>query len=151
MQSRIKISNKDCQIALQISSNPSNEKNLSDFTIIMMVPDNVIGESVRTEPVGGVYNVSKKSVIWCVSQLGSGEKFQLRAQFRMEKTVEKFGTSPSFPILVRCQSLYTQLSRIVVDCKDEPKGFPSDVKTKVARRFRVSHREKDPLTPTRQG
>lgn len=118
---------------------------MSDFTIIMMVPDNVIGESVITQPVGGVFNAAKKSVIWCVSQLGSGEKFQLHAQFKLDKPLEKFGQGPSFPILVRCQSLYTQLSGIEVDCEDEPKGFPADVQTKVARRFRVSHRERDNL------
>ncbi len=133
-----------CHVALQISSNPSNEKRLSDFTIFMMVPDNVVGPSVTTQPVGGVYEEEKKSVIWCVSQLGSGEKFQLHAKFKMAKGggASKNGTKPSFPILVRCQSLYTHLSGISIECEDEPNSFPADVKTKVARRFRVAHKER---------
>ena len=144
VQSRTKTNKKDCQVALQISSNPENEKSLSDFTIIMMVPKNAIGESLETQPVGGIYNASKRSVIWCVSHLGKGEKFQLHAQFKLDKTVEEMnGEKPSFPILVRCQSLYAHLSGIVVECEDEPKGFPADVNTKVARRFRVSHRERE--------
>ena len=109
-----------------------------------MVPTNVIGETLVTQPVGGVYNPSRRSVIWCVSQLGAGEKFQLHANFRMEGKVK--GEKPSFPILVRCQSLYAHLSGIVVECEDEPKGFPADVNTKVARRFRVSHREREAVS-----
>jgi hypothetical protein len=148
----VKTVNTDCQVAIQISSNPSNEKDLSDFTIIMMVPQNVIGESLTTQPVGGIYNASKRSVIWCVSQLGSGEKFQLQAHFKLERSIEstKNGNRngvppPSFPILVRCQSLSSHLSGVDVECEDEPRGFPADVSTKVARRYRVLHKERDPL------
>ena len=139
---RVKTNNMACHVALQISSNPSNEKNLSDFTIFMMVPDHVIGPSVTTQPVGGVYDDEKKSVIWCVSQLGSGEKFQLHAKFKLEQSAQSLDETPSFPILVRCQSLYTHLSGVSIDCEDEPNGFPADVKTKVARRFRVAHKER---------
>ncbi len=145
MQSRVRTRYTDCYVAIQISSNPSNERNLSDFTIIMMVPQNVMGDTLTTQPPGGVYNSSKRSVIWCVSQLGSGEKFQLHAQFKLEKSVHMHGESPSFPIMVKCQSLYTHLSGIVVQCQDEPKSFPADVDTKFANRFRVSHRERDPV------
>lgn len=114
-----------------------------------MVPANIIGDTLTTKPEGGVYNETKKSVIWCVSELGSGEKFQLQAQFKMEKTVDEFGQRPSFPILVRCTSVYSHLSGIVVECEDEPKAFPADVNTRVARRFRVSHRERDPISTAR--
>jgi hypothetical protein len=141
----VKVIKTDCRVAIQISSNPRNEKKISDFTIIMTVPDNVIGESLTTQPVGGTYNATKRNVIWCVSQLGSGQKFQLHAQFKLEKTVEEFNEAPSFPLLVRCQSLYTQLSGIIVECEDEPKGFPADVNTKVARRYRIAHEEQDAL------
>jgi len=61
-----------CRVALQISSNPNNEANLTDLTIIMGVPDEVIGETLATQPAGGVWNESKRSVIWCVSELGDG-------------------------------------------------------------------------------
>ena len=72
------------RVALQISSNPHNEDNLTDLTIIMGVPTAVKGESLTTSPPGGVWNASKRSVIWCVSELGGGEKFQLQARFEID-------------------------------------------------------------------
>ena len=144
VQSKVEAIGSDCQVTLQISSNPGNKRKLSDFTIIMAIPQNVFGDTLTTHPVGGIYNTEKNSVIWRVSQLGPGEKFQLVAKFKLDKSIDRFGKVPSFPVVVRCQSLYAHLSGIVVECEDEPRGFPADVNTKVARRFRVSHRERDP-------
>lgn len=143
MVSRVKAVNKNCQVAIQISSNPSNQKRLSDFTIMMEVPRNVLGETLTTQPVGGVYNASKRSVIWNVENLGPGQKFQLLAIFKLEETIEMYGESPSFPLIVRCISLHDHLSGIVVECEDEPNGFPADVNFKVGKRFRVAHTDRD--------
>lgn len=108
-----------------------------------MIPPNVIGQSVSTQPVGGIYDQDKNCVVWCVSQLGAGEKFQLHAKFKLEKSFEeKLGQSPSFPVLVRCQSFFTHFSRVAIDCEDESNSFPADLKTKIARRFRVAHKER---------
>ena len=131
------------RVALQISSNPHNEDNLTDLTIIMGVPPVVKGETLTTSPPGGVWNASKRSVIWCVSELGGGEKFQLQARFEIERgeppdTNEK----PKFPVLVRCQCMYAQLSDVEVEVSDIPEVFPADVRMKLARRFRLSHRER---------
>jgi len=141
IQSRVRTFLHDCRVALQVSSNPSNQKHLSDITIVMSIPLNVIGETLATQPEGGIFNSEKRSVIWCVSELGSGEKFQLQAQFKLHKTVEEYGEHPSFPISLRCQSLYTHFSGITLECGDIPNTFPADVKSKIARRFRISHKE----------
>ena len=130
----------NCRVALQVSSNPSNEKIMSELTIVMTIPNNVAGESVSTQPEGGVWNPKKRSVMWCVKELGQGEKFILQAQFTLLQTFEESGIDPTFPIAIRCQSMSTQLSSIVMDCSDA-KGFPGEVTTKIARRFRVSQRE----------
>jgi hypothetical protein len=129
-------------VALQVSSNPSNEKNLIELTILMSVPDNVVGESLTTQPEGGIWNSKKRSVMWCVKELGEGEKFVLQAQFSLIKTVEEYGKPPKFPVTVRCQSMSAQLSKVFIDCKDA-KGFPGDINTKTARRFRISQREQE--------
>lgn len=129
-------------MALQISSNPNNEASLTDLTIIMGIPDDVRGESLTTQPAGGVWNESKRSVIWCVSELGSGEKFQLQARFDMEDTFNPDGEKPKFPVLVRCQCLFAQLSDVELEVGDVPDRHPADVSMKLARRFRLSHRER---------
>ena len=124
-------------MALQISSNPNNESNLTDLTIVMSVPDGVRGESLLTQPAGGVWEKSKSAVIWCVSELGRGEKFQLQARFEMQDEEDL-----QFPVIVRCQCLDVQLSEIELDVQENAEQLPAEIVLKVARRFRLSHREK---------
>jgi hypothetical protein len=133
-----------CRVALQISSNPNNEASLTDLTIIMGVPDEVDGTSLVTQPAGGVWNDSKRSVIWCVSELGDGEKFQLQARFELVEafTYDPQSEKPMFPVLVRCQCLFAQLSGIELEVQDMPDVFPADIGMKLARRFRLVHRER---------
>jgi hypothetical protein len=133
-----------CRVALQISSNPANEDDLTDLTIIMGVPVEVKGETLTTQPTGGVWNAARRSVIWCVAELGDGEKFQLQAQFELDEPRMKNITDerPRFPVLVRCQCMYAQLSLIELEVADIPEVFPAEVTMKLARRFRLSHRER---------
>lgn len=144
VQTRVRLEDGHWRVALQISSNPHNEDNLTDLTIIMGVPPVVRGESLTTSPPGGVWNASKRSVIWCVSELGGGEKFQLQARFEVEPDEDAGSQSekPKFPVLVRCQCMYAQLSDVEVEVTDIPEEFPADVRMKLARRFRLSHRER---------
>ena len=51
-----------CRVALQISSNPSNKSELNDLSIFMAVPPTIIGSSVKTFPVGGVWNENQRNV-----------------------------------------------------------------------------------------
>ncbi|VEU41186.1 unnamed protein product [Pseudo-nitzschia multistriata] len=145
VQTRVRLEERHWRVALQISSNPHNEDTLTDLTIIMGVPPEVNGESLTTSPPGGVWNESKRSVIWCVSELGGGEKFQLQARFEIgsndprELEVEE---KPKFPVLVRCQCMYAQLSDIELEVRAIPPVLNTDVKMKLARRFRLSHRER---------
>lgn len=125
-----------CRIALQISSNPNNNAPLSDLTIMLGAPNTVHGESLISQPEGGIWEASKSSVLWCVSELNSGEKFQLQARFALRE-----GASVDvshFPVLVRCQSLPAQLSDVVLEARGE-----QAIATKIAKRFRLSHREKN--------
>ncbi len=129
-----------CRVALQISSNPSNEKPLTELTITLSVPESVTGESVITQPEGGIWISKKRHVVWCVKELGNGEKFVLQAQFQIKKGTLENGNSPAFSTMVQCQSMSAQLSNVSLDCCDA-KGFPGEVNVKIARRFRISQRE----------
>jgi hypothetical protein len=144
VQTRVRVSQNSCRVALQISSNPANEDDLTDLTIIMGVPIEIKGETLSTSPSGGVWNAAKRSVIWCVAELGDGEKFQLQAQFEIEpdKLEELEQEKPKFPVLVRCQCMYAQLSDIDLQVSNIPDAFPTEVTMKLARRFRLSHRER---------
>lgn len=144
VQTRVRLSQGFCRVALQISSNPANEDDLTDLTIIMGVPLEVRGESLTTSPAGGVWNAARRSVIWCVAELGDGEKFQLQAQFEVdeERLAAAEKEKPKFPVLVRCQCMYAQLSDVELEVVDIPDVFPAEVAMKLARRFRLSHRER---------
>lgn len=136
--------NANCRVALLISSNPANEDDLTDLTIVMGVPPQVSGETLVTIPPGGLWNADKRSVIWCVSELGDGEKFQLQAEFEMNPDASPLppGLKPKFPVLVRCQCMYAQLSDVELEVSDIPDVYPAVVTMKLARRFRLSHRER---------
>jgi hypothetical protein len=142
VQTRVKIDDGKCRVALQISSNPNNEAGLTDLTIIMGVPEEVIGESLATQPPGGVWNQSKRSVIWVVSELGDGEKFQLQVRFEVERNLVDAIFQPTFPVLVRCQCLFSQLSDIELEVREDPARSSAAMGMKIARRFRLSHRER---------
>jgi hypothetical protein len=144
VQTRVKLDDTYCRVALQISSNPNNEAKLVDLTIIMGIPEDVLGESLATQPAGGVWNSGKRCVTWCVEELGEGEKFQLQARFTIDKNgkYDPSGEKPAFPVLVRCQCLFAQLSDVELEVRDIPDVAPADVTMKIARRFRLSHRER---------
>eukprot|EP00536_Pseudo-nitzschia_multiseries_P002573 jgi/Psemu1/183737/e_gw1.34.74.1 len=145
VQTRVRLEETHWRVALQISSNPHNEDSLTDLTIIMGVPSEVRGETLTTSPPGGVWNAAKRSVIWCVSELGGGEKFQLQARFNIDANeLNNFNDDekPKFPVLVRCQCMYAQLSDIELEVRALPHAMDADVKMKLARRFRLSHRER---------
>ena len=114
----------------------------------------VFGESLVTQPAGGVYDAAKSSVIWCVSELGGGEKFQLQARFDMNPKDRDSSKDDdlSFPVLVRCQCLHAQLSGVEFEVRQQMNrnininaSFPppTDMIMKIASRFRLSHREKN--------
>mmetsp|Transcript_17612 Transcript_17612/g.38413 ORF Transcript_17612/g.38413 Transcript_17612/m.38413 type:complete len:1006 (+) Transcript_17612:1463-4480(+) len=149
VQSRVRIQGKHARIALQISSNPQNPSDLVHLTIIMSVPEGVRGESLQCNPPGGVWNESKRVVLWCVSELGGGEKFQLQSIFDIEEELlnsseseEDLAEKLEFPVLSRCQCSGAQLSDVALEVSDVGSDiFPAKVSKTVVQRFRVSHKE----------
>eukprot|EP00970_Alexandrium_tamarense_P019763 scaffold14452_cov193-Alexandrium_tamarense.AAC.1 len=150
VQNRVRTQGKSCRVALQISSNPQNPNELVQLTIIMGVPSGVRGESLQCNPPGGVWNEAKSVVLWCVSELGGGEKFQLQAIFDIddellnssEGDMTDLAEKLEFPVLARCQCSSAQLSNVMLEVSDVPDLFPAEVSKSVIRRFRVAHKEK---------
>jgi hypothetical protein len=144
VQSRVRTQGKFCRIALQISSNPQNPADLVRLTIVMSVPDGVRGETLQCNPPGGVWNETKRVVLWCVSELGSGEKFQLQSIFEIDESLLKSGKDVvadelEFPVLAKCQCTDALLSEVSFHVTNVTDTF--EVSQTVARRFRVSHKE----------
>jgi hypothetical protein len=67
----------------------------------------------------------------------------LQARFEVDPDAEDHSKmeKPNFPVLVRWQCMYAQLGDVEVEIRDIPEAFPAEVKMKLARRFRLSHRE----------
>ncbi|KAK1738994.1 hypothetical protein QTG54_010310 [Skeletonema marinoi] len=126
-------------------SNPQNPSDLVHLTVIMGVPPGLNGESLKCNPPGGVWNESKRVVLWCVSELGGGEKFQLQAILEMSDDLLQSGVDPAdrleFPVMSRCQCVGGQLSDVALDVSDVDM-FPAAISKNVMQRFRVSHKEK---------
>lgn len=149
VQSRIRIQGRSARIALQISSNPQNSSDLTNLTIIMSVPHGVEGDTLQCNPPGGVWDESKRAVLWCISELGAGEKFQLQSIFEIEEEMllSKEGTEEDlvnrleFPVLLRCQCSGAQLSNVALEVSQNSELFPAEVTKTTVRRFRVSHME----------
>lgn len=108
----------------------------------MSVPNGLRGESLVCLPAGGVWNETKRVVLWCVSELEGGEKFQLQSIFEIED--ESLNSNElEFPVLARCQCTGGQLSDVVVEVLNISNPYlPAEVSiSSIARRFRVSHKE----------
>lgn len=111
----------------------------------MSVPDGVHGDTLQCNPAGGVWNETKRVVLWCVSELGGGEKFQLQSIFEINDELLNSGEDLTdkldFPVLARCQCTGAQLSDLQLEVTDVSDSFPAEVSKNVVRRFRVSHKE----------
>jgi len=140
VQIRVKSQGKFCRIALQISSNPQNPSDLVNLTIIMSVPVEVRGDTMVCNPPGGVWNEAKRVVLWCISELGGGEKFQLQSVFEL---ADESRNELEFPVLARCQCTGGQLSDVALEVSEISNAYPApaEMSKSIARRFRVSHKE----------
>jgi len=108
----------------------------------LTVPTTIDGSSLVTSPEGGIWVESKRTVLWCVSEIGSGEKFHLQAQFKSDTSLNFEASKKEgklvFPVEVRCQCSYAQISNVQLDIEEND---PSAMTTKIAKRFRLSHKE----------
>jgi hypothetical protein len=154
-QANTKDNSRRCKVALQISANPENKGTLTGMEILVSVPPSMNGETATTNPPAARWNAPKRCLEWAREELPPGSKFQIQALFAVPPSTstttgtgnaapQQDQTPPEFPILVRCHCMYAQLSDIDVRLRSSDNGEdpPIDITMKIARRFRISHREK---------
>ncbi|GAX19924.1 hypothetical protein FisN_1Lh607 [Fistulifera solaris] len=101
VKSRVQQSREHTRVGFKIRANPSNQFPLYQIMIIMAVPPNMDGESVRLSRPGGVWDEMKRTIAWSIKYLQPGEALEIQAQFSsMDGNGQRSG---SFPILVRTE------------------------------------------------
>lgn len=110
-----------CRVGVKIRSNPNHVRPLSQIAIIMAVPPDIQGETVKLSRKGGVWDGMKRIVAWPVDLLEPGELIEIQAQFSFVNPDRPSTAVPKFPILVRCEGTNDQFSNVelTTDTLDE--------------------------------
>lgn len=110
------------------------------MAILMAVPPDIRGETVKLTRQGGVWDGMKRTISWSVERLGPGGLLEIQAQFEYITPGDDRLTTPKFPVLVRCDVQRDQFSDIQLstDYADER---ATSVKMKLSRTVRILHRK----------
>jgi hypothetical protein len=126
-------------VGIKIRSNPENQHSLTQLAIIIAIPPDVNGGSVRLSRKGGVWDSMKRILAWSVDQLDPGELIEIQAQFGFEGG-ESADRSPKFPVLVRCDAQKEQFSNIELSSNFADQ-LSSPAKISVVSSVRIMHRK----------
>jgi len=85
--------------------------NIENVTILMAVPPDVNGESMKMSLQGGVWDPMRRVVIWSSPLVKSGETIEFQLQFDYTSVNDQL---PRFPVLVRCDSTNDKLSDVEI-------------------------------------
>lgn len=144
VQSKVRNAGKLVRVAVKIRTNPSNEGPLTNVAILMAVPPDINGETVKMSRRGGVWDCMKRVIVWSIEELKPGRILEVQAQFEFSSTVSADDTKdripPKFPVLVRGDVVNYQLSGIVLEA-DQSDDFSTDVEMKLSPSFRLLHRK----------
>lgn len=122
-------------------ANPTNDVSLSNGTMLLAVPPDVRGDSVRTSQEGGVWDSMKRVVAWSLDDIEPGQLLEVQAQFEFESTLlASERAAPKFPILVRCDAKDDQFSDLQLNTEVNGNQF-RPIKLKVSRSVRILHRK----------
>ena len=104
---------------------------MTEVGILLAVPPDVRGESVRLTRAGGVWDGMKRVVCWHVPKLPAGELMEIQAQFDVIAS-SSGSVTPKFPVLVRCDAQQDQFSEI---------ELRANVKMNLTTGVRIMHRK----------
>lgn len=111
--------------------------------IIMAVPLNMDGESVRLSRPGGVWDEMKRTIAWSVKSLQPGEALEIQAQFSSSSSsldgYSPRSTVPAFPVLVRSE--YPKLFSAVEVVNDYWDAVTPAIQLETACAGRILHRK----------
>jgi hypothetical protein len=98
------------------------------------------GQSVRMSMQGGVWDEMKRTIAWSVPRLDPGKALEIQAQFlSVDGAVPVNDRTPTFPVLVRCDS--PRLFSSVEVLSDYVDSLSAPVRTRLSTSSRVLHRK----------
>ena len=144
MKSRVQASGDIVRVGFKVRANPSNDFSLKRIMIVLAVPPNVDGQSVRMSRQGGMWDEMKRTVSWSVAKLEAGEALEIQTQFTAvdggaTTSGRKDRAPPKFPVLVRsdCSKLFSSVE-VLGDFDD---GFSSPIRVMPSSFSRILHRK----------
>jgi len=138
VNSKAQVASKYCRVRIKIRSNPSNEERIKNLVVLVAVPPNIDGESMKMSISGGIWDPMKRLISFTECELISGETMEVQLQFEI---LSSDGV-PKFPILVRCDGEKDQLSDIVIRLGQQTKeGVLESKCLVVSKSYRLFHRK----------
>ena len=135
-------------MAIKIRSNPANKHDLSNVAIMMAVPPDLDGETVKMSKRGGVWDKLKRTIVWSAKSIKPGETKELQIQMQFESERDEGADdskddAPSFPVLLRFDTKNELLSSVDIDLGDPSADefMYEEFAMKLTKSFRVMHRK----------
>lgn len=129
---KVRVAGNFCRVGLKIRSNPINKQNMENIVVIMAVPPDVSGESMKMSRKGGMWDSMKRVIVYKHHQLKMGETLEVQFQFSYLADDSDDLSIPRFPVLVRCDCHDDQLSTLnleVVCAGNEEQSVDFDFQT----------------------
>lgn len=115
---------------------------MKHITIMMAIPPDVDGETVKTSRKGGSWEELKRTLCWSIDELEPGKALEIQAQFALLKAGNGATTNsriPKFPVLVRCDyPLPFSTIQLSTEYRDE-ESIP--IKIQLSTSSRILHRK----------
>lgn len=130
-------------MGIKMRANPANKSTLQNGAILLAVPPDIKGESVKTSIQDTVWDGMKRLVAWTITELSPGQSMEVQSQFEFATPLEPKvlpRPNPKFPILVRFDGKHIQFSDVQLHSIESDKGS-LPVKLKISRSVRVLHRK----------
>lgn len=149
VHSKVRVVGKHCRLEIKIRSNPMNKAPIQNSILVIAVPPDVSGETLKTSAKGMVWDSMKRIVIWSLQEIQSGETTQVQLIFELihggnRKVDDEY--LPHFPLLLRCYCENDLLSGIRIQlCENsfssDDGSILHDVDLSLSKSYRVLHRK----------
>ena len=115
VSTKVRVAGKVCRVGVKIRSNPSNRQKVKNTVVLIAIPPDVNGESMKMSLEGGVWDPIKRIIIYKCEDMKCGETVDIQLQFEYlapSLDAKEAVNLPRFPVLVRCDGVNDQLSSV---------------------------------------
>ena len=144
VSTRVRVAGKVCRVGVKIRSNPSNKQQVKNAIVLVAIPPDVNGESVKMSIKNGAWDPLKRVIVYKCEDMKSGETVDMQLQFEyLAPTLDakEVANMPRFPVMVRCEGFNEKLSSIELKVG----GTLDDVKKyyalKLDKTYKLFHRK----------